>query len=163
MPLDPARTKAIDTAITAIERQYGKGAIMRMDGKERPKVASISTGSIGLDVALGIGGMPQGRIVEVYGAESSGKTTLTLHIVAEAQRKGQVAAFIDAEHALDLQYAEALGVEVGKDTVPLTVPYNWECVRDCPWKGPNARLLVRYAEYLSKFRVCVHSLSLAKR
>jgi recombination protein RecA len=112
MPLDPARTKAIDTAITAIERQYGKGSIMRMDGKERPKVASISTGSIGLDVALGIGGMPQGRICEVYGAESSGKTTLTLHIIAEAQRKGQVAAFIDAEHALDLQYAEALGVEV---------------------------------------------------
>jgi recombination protein RecA len=112
MPLDPARTKAIDTAITAIERQYGKGAIMRMDGKERPRVASISTGSIGLDVALGIGGMPQGRICEVYGAESSGKTTLTLHIIAEAQRKGKVAAFIDAEHALDLQYAEALGVEV---------------------------------------------------
>ncbi len=112
MPLDPSRTKAINTAITAIERQYGKGAIMRMDGKERPKVAAISTGSIGLDVALGIGGMPQGRICEVYGAESSGKTTLTLHVVAEAQRKGQVAAFIDAEHALDLQYAEALGVQV---------------------------------------------------
>jgi len=112
MPLDPTRTKAINTAITAIERQYGKGAIMRMDGKERPKAAAISTGSIGLDVALGIGGMPQGRIVEVYGAESSGKTTLTLHLVAEAQRMGQVAAFIDAEHALDLQYAEALGVQV---------------------------------------------------
>ncbi|MEE2751126.1 MAG: recombinase RecA [Myxococcota bacterium] len=112
MPLDPNRAKAIDAAISNIERQYGKGSIMRMDGTEHARVSAISTGSMGLDVALGIGGMPEGRIVEIYGAESSGKTTLTLHLIAEAQRAGKVAAFIDAEHALDIQYAEALGVKV---------------------------------------------------
>jgi len=112
MPLDPNRAKAIDAAISNIERQYGKGSIMRMDGTEHPRTSAISTGSMGLDVALGIGGMPEGRIVEIYGAESSGKTTLTLHLIAEAQRAGKVAAFIDAEHALDIQYAEALGVKV---------------------------------------------------
>ncbi len=112
MPLDPNRAKAIDAAISTIERNYGKGAIMRMDGSEHPRISAISTGSMGLDVALGIGGMPEGRICEIYGAESSGKTTLTLHLIAEAQRAGKVAAFIDAEHALDIQYAEALGVKV---------------------------------------------------
>ena len=112
MPLDPTRTKAIDEAITQIERQFGKGAIMRMDSEDRPRMNTVSTGSIGLDVALGVGGLPEGRIIEVYGAESSGKTTLTLHVIAEAQRAGKVAGFIDAEHALDIQYAESLGVKV---------------------------------------------------
>ena len=112
MPLNPKHEQAIDTAIASIERQYGKGSIMRLGDKETPRVASVSTGSIGLDCALGIGGVPQGRIVEIYGPEASGKTTLTLHIIAEAQRQGKVCAFIDAEHALDIHYAEKLGVKV---------------------------------------------------
>jgi recombination protein RecA len=111
MPIDPKKTKAVDDAIANIERQYGKGSIMRFGDNERPKVASVSTGSIGLDIALGMGGVPEGRIVEIYGPEASGKTTLTLHIIAEAQRQGKVCAFIDAEHALDINYAEALGVK----------------------------------------------------
>jgi recombination protein RecA len=112
MPLDPDRAKALEAAVTAIERQYGKGSIMRMGANEHIPISCISTGSIGLDLALGIGGVPRGRVSEIYGPESSGKTTLTLHIIAEAQRKGGVAAFIDAEHALDVHYARALGVNV---------------------------------------------------
>ena len=114
MPLDKDRTQAIDAAIASIERQFGKGSIMRLGSDERPQVQSVSTGSIGLDVALGIGGLPTGRVIEIYGPEASGKTTLTLHVIAEAQRAGKVAAFIDAEHALDVNYAEALGVRVGE-------------------------------------------------
>ena len=107
------RTKALNTAITQIERSYGKGAIMRM-GAEGAKVhiEAISTGALSLDAAIGIGGMPRGRISEVYGPESSGKTTLCLHIIANAQRGGGIAAFIDAEHALDVGYARKLGVDV---------------------------------------------------
>ena len=99
------RSKAIDAAISSIERQYGKGAIMRMDDKAIEAIPCVSTGSLGIDIALGIGGYPRGRIVEVYGPESSGKTTLTLHAIAEAQKANGVAAFIDAEHALDVNYA----------------------------------------------------------
>ncbi len=107
------RTKALNTAITQIERSYGKGAIMRM-GAEGAKVhiEAISTGALNLDAAIGIGGMPRGRISEVYGPESSGKTTLCLHVIANAQRSGGIAAFIDAEHALDVGYARKLGVDV---------------------------------------------------
>ncbi len=112
MPLDKDRSKAIDAAIASIERQFGKGAIMRLGDDERPQVEAVSTGSIGLDVALGVGGVPVGRVIEIYGPEASGKTTLTLHVIAEAQRQGKVAAFIDAEHALDVNYAAALGVKV---------------------------------------------------
>ncbi|MDO9280299.1 MAG: recombinase RecA [Pseudomonadota bacterium] len=112
MPIDPDRAKALEAAVTAIERQYGKGSIMRMGAHEHVQISAISTGSIGLDIALGIGGIPRGRVTEIYGPESSGKTTLTLHIIAEAQRKGGVTAFIDAEHALDVNYARALGVNV---------------------------------------------------
>ncbi len=112
MPIDPDRSKALEAAVAAIERQYGKGSIMRLGASEHVQITSISTGSIGLDLALGIGGIPRGRVSEIYGPESSGKTTLTLHIIAEAQRKGGVAAFIDAEHALDVNYARALGVNV---------------------------------------------------
>jgi recombination protein RecA len=106
------RDKAIDLAVGAIEKQFGKGSIMRLD-KQQPvaDIKTVPTGSLGLDIALGIGGLPRGRIVEVYGPESSGKTTLTLHAVAEAQRAGGVAAFIDAEHALDVGYARKLGVK----------------------------------------------------
>ena len=112
MPLDKNRAKAIDAAINSIERQFGKGSIMRLGEDDRPQIDAISTGSLGLDVALGVGGVPRGRVVEVYGPESSGKTTLALHLIAEAQKAGGVAAFIDAEHALDVNYAAALGVKV---------------------------------------------------
>ncbi len=105
------RDKAIDLAVTQIEKQFGKGSIMRLGREEVPAgIPAISTGSLGLDIALGVGGVPRGRIVEVYGPESSGKTTLTLHIIAEAQKAGGQAAFIDAEHALDVVYARKLGV-----------------------------------------------------
>jgi recombination protein RecA len=109
---DPARDKAIAAALGDIEKQFGKGAIMRLGAAEaRAEVSVISTGSLGVDLALGTGGLPRGRIVEVYGPESSGKTTLALHVVAEAQRAGGVCAFIDAEHALDVGYARKLGVK----------------------------------------------------
>jgi recombination protein RecA len=106
------RTKAVSAAVDQIEKQFGKGAIMRLgEGAPAPEVAVISTGSLGLDIALGTGGLPRGRIVEVYGPESSGKTTLALHAIGEAQRGGGVCAFIDAEHALDVTYARKLGVK----------------------------------------------------
>jgi recombination protein RecA len=112
MELDKEKDKAVSMAVTQIEKQFGKGAIMRLGAEVRPaEIQAISTGSLGLDLALGVGGVPRGRVVEIFGPESSGKTTLALHVVAEAQ-KGGVAAFIDAEHALDLNYAERLGVQV---------------------------------------------------
>ena len=110
--MDSNKQKALDAALSQIERQFGKGSIMRMGEEAREVIPSISTGSIGLDVALGIGGLPKGRIVEIYGPESSGKTTLTLSVIAEAQKTGATCAFIDAEHALDPQYAEKLGVNI---------------------------------------------------
>ena len=106
------RKKAIDTAMAQIEKMYGKGSIMRFGDKAEMNVDFIPTGSLALDVALGIGGLPKGRIIEIYGPESSGKTTLALHVVAEAQKRGGEAAFVDAEHALDPTYARALGVKV---------------------------------------------------
>jgi recombination protein RecA len=107
------KKKALDSALAQIERQFGKGSIMRL-GENNPvmEIEATSTGSLGLDIALGIGGLPKGRIIEVYGPESSGKTTLTLHVVAEEQKKGGVCAFVDAEHALDPQYAKKLGVNL---------------------------------------------------
>jgi len=111
--MDDNRKKALAQALGQIEKQFGKGSVMRMgDGTSIRDIEAISTGSIGLDVALGIGGLPKGRVVEIYGPESSGKTTLTLQVVAEAQKLGGTAAFIDAEHALDPNYAEKLGVNV---------------------------------------------------
>ena len=105
------RDKAVDLAVTQIEKQFGKGSIMRLGNDEPlPDVAAIPTGSISLDMALGVGGVPRGRVIEIFGPESSGKTTLALHIVAEAQKLGGIAAFIDAEHALDIGYARKLGV-----------------------------------------------------
>ncbi len=111
--LSEERKKALNVAISLVERQHGKGAIMRMGAEgARVKVKSIPTGSIALDAVTGIGGIPRGRVTEIYGPESSGKTTLTLHIIANAQKGGGVAAFIDAEHALDINYAEKLGVDI---------------------------------------------------
>ena len=110
--MDANKEKAIDLAVSQIERQFGKGAIMKLgEGGQLKDIATISTGSIGLDIALGVGGVPRGRVVEIYGPESSGKTTLALHILAEAQRQGGMVAFVDAEHALDLSYAQKLGVQ----------------------------------------------------
>jgi len=106
------KLKAAETALSQIERQFGKGSIMRLGAKEFAAVSSISTGSIGVDAALGVGGVPRGRVIEIFGPESSGKTTLSLHIIAEAQRVGGLAAFIDAEHALDAEYAKKLGVDI---------------------------------------------------
>ncbi|MBF0136627.1 MAG: recombinase RecA [Magnetococcales bacterium] len=112
MTLDGNKAQALEAAMTQIERQFGKGSIMRMDGAIQDHVPVISTGSLGLDIALGVGGLPRGRVVEVYGPEASGKTTLALHVVAEIQKKGGVAAFVDAEHALDPGYTRKLGVKV---------------------------------------------------
>ena len=106
------KTKDLKETLSQIEKQFGKGTVMRMGDKENLDIPSISTGSVGLDIALGIGGIPQGRVTEIYGPESSGKTTLTLQIIAECQKNGGTAAFIDAEHALDPQYASKLGVNV---------------------------------------------------
>ena len=112
MAANKDREKALEAALANIDKQFGKGAIMRLGSTERPPVEVIPTGSIALDVALGIGGLPRGRIIEIYGPESSGKTTLTLHAIANAQRAGGIAAFIDAEHALDPEYAQKLGVDI---------------------------------------------------
>ena len=110
--MDANKQKALDAALGQIERQFGKGAVMRMGDQPREAIPSVSTGSLGLDIALGIGGLPFGRICEIYGPESSGKTTLTLQVIAEAQKIGKTCAFVDAEHALDPSYAEKLGVNV---------------------------------------------------
>jgi len=110
--MDENRKKALNAALGQIERQFGKGAVMRMGDQPREAIPSVSTGSLTLDIALGIGGLPFGRIVEIYGPESSGKTTLTLQAIAEAQKQGKTCAFVDAEHALDPIYAEKLGVDV---------------------------------------------------
>jgi recombination protein RecA len=107
------KTKALDAALSQIERAFGKGSIMRLGKNEQAvEIETVSTGSLGLDIALGVGGLPRGRVIEIYGPESSGKTTLTLHVIAEAQKKGGVCAFVDAEHALDPVYARKLGVKL---------------------------------------------------
>ncbi|WP_116199020.1 recombinase RecA [Amycolatopsis circi] len=111
MPAAPDKDKALELALAQIDKQYGKGSVMRLGEENRPPIAVIPTGAIALDVALGIGGLPRGRVIEVYGPESSGKTTVALHAVANAQRNGGIAAFIDAEHALDPEYARKLGVD----------------------------------------------------
>ncbi|EHR51981.1 protein RecA [Saccharomonospora marina XMU15] len=111
MPAAPDKGKALDLALAQIDKQFGKGSVMRLGEETRPPIEVIPTGAIALDIALGIGGLPRGRVVEVYGPESSGKTTVALHAVANAQKAGGIAAFIDAEHALDPEYAKALGVD----------------------------------------------------
>jgi len=124
MNIDEEKLKALESAMKDIERQFGKGSIMRLDDKSTLDIESISTGCISLDIALGIGGVPKGRIIEVYGPESSGKTTLALSIIAEAQKNGGEAAFIDAEHALDPSYAKKLGVDI--DNLIVSQPDNGE-------------------------------------
>ena len=122
--MTPDKAKAIETAVSQIERAFGKGAIMRLGGDHVIEVETVSTGSLGLDIALGVGGLPRGRIIEVYGPESSGKTTLALQTIAEAQKKGGVCGFIDAEHALDPIYARKLGVNL--DDLLVSQPDNGE-------------------------------------
>src|SRR5687768_18469284 len=111
MAAAPDRSKALDMALASIEKQFGKGSVMRLGDETRAPLEVIPTGAIALDVALGLGGLPRGRVVEIYGPESSGKTTVALHAVANAQAAGGIVAFIDAEHALDPDYAKALGVD----------------------------------------------------
>ena len=111
--MDKDRSRALDAALSQIERNFGKGSIMKLGKNDKSMdIDVVSTGSLGLDLALGIGGLPRGRVIEIYGPESSGKTTLALHTVAEAQKKGGICAFVDAEHALDPIYARKLGVKV---------------------------------------------------
>jgi len=129
------KEKAVEQAISQIERQFGRGAIMKLGGKQVIDVPTISTGSLALDLALGVGGVPRGRVVEIYGPESSGKTTLALHIAAEAQAKGGMVAFVDAEHALDIAYARNLGVDV--DSLLVSQPDTGEQALDI------AEILVR--------------------
>src|SRR6184192_137992 len=124
MPAAPDKDKALELALAQIDKQHGKGAVMRLGDETRAPIEVIPTGSIALDVALGIGGLPRGRVVEIYGPESSGKTTVALHAVANAQAAGGVAAFIDAEHALDPEYARALGVDT--DALLVSQPDNGE-------------------------------------
>ena len=118
------RTAAVANALLQIEKQFGKGSIMKLGGREKIEVQSIPTGSISLDAALGVGGFPKGRVIEIYGPESSGKTTLALHVIAESQKRGGMAAFIDAEHALDAKYAGKLGVDI--DNLLVSQPDNGE-------------------------------------
>src|SRR4030042_5392376 len=113
MKSDSNKEKAVELAVTQIERQYGKGAIMKLGAEAMlGEIPVLSTGSLSLDLALGVGGLPRGRVVEIYGPEASGKTTLALHVISEAQKQGGIAVFIDAEHALDVQYAKKLGVKI---------------------------------------------------
>ena len=130
--LDPRRKAALDTALAQVEKSFGKGSAMRLGDRPEQNVEVIPTGSLALDMALGIGGLPKGRIVEVYGPESSGKTTLALHVVANAQKAGGVAAFIDAEHALDPVYARKLGVDT--DSLIVSQPDNG---RAGFWRSPT--------------------------
>ena len=151
-----AKKEALTTALAQIEKQFGKGAIMKLGDSAALQVEAISTGSLGLDLALGVGGVPRGRIIEIYGPESSGKTTLALHILAEAQKKGGEVAFIDVEHALDPNYAAALGVDINSLLVSqpdtgeqameiceaLVMPLS--STRWPPW-SPGPRLRARWA------------------
>jgi len=130
MQIDENKRKALDLAIKQIDKAFGKGALVRLGDKVVEPIASISTGSIGLDLALGIGGIPQGRVIEIYGPESSGKTTLSLQIIAESQANGGVCAFVDAEHALDVKYAGNLGVDIENLLVSQPAIRTWAFKQD---------------------------------
>jgi len=131
------RQKALEAALAQIDRAFGKGSAMKLGSREKMEVETISTGSLGLDIALGVGGLPRGRVIEIYGPESSGKTTLALHAIAEAQKAGGTAAFVDAEHALDPVYAKKLGVDI--DELIVSQPDTGERARDRRHAGPLER------------------------
>ena len=151
--MDDNKSKALAAALGQIEKQFGKNTVMRLgDAAATQQIEAISTGSLGLDIALGIGGLPKGRIVEIYGPESSGKTTLTLQVIAECQKAGGTAAFIDAEHALDPEYARKLGVDV--DNLLVSQPDNGEQAIDLLMIakyferiGDHAQNIAEWAEY----------------
>ena len=126
MEKDQNKLKALESAIAQIEKQYGQGAIMKLGDTTKMQVEAVPTGSLSLDLALGVGGIPKGRIIEVYGPESSGKTTVALHMVAEVQKRGGIAGFIDAEHALDPVYARNIGVDI--DELYISQPDGMICV-----------------------------------
>ena len=126
--MDENKRKALDAAISKLEKDFGKGTVMRMGEKTEMKVETVPTGSLNLDIALGVGGVPKGRIIEIFGAESSGKSTLAMHVVAEVQKKGGVAGYIDAEHALDPVYAKNIGVDI--DELYISQPNSGEQALD---------------------------------
>ena len=142
-----SKKDALETALAQIEKQFGKGAVMKLGANVAMKVDAISTGSLSLDIALGVGGVPRGRVVEVYGPESSGKTTLALHVLAEAQKQGGEVAFIDVEHALDPVYAQALGVDI--DSLLVSQPDTGEQALERQPRGhrrrPRAEILLQRA------------------
>ena len=142
---DKDKAQALETALNQIEKQFGKGAVMRLGQNSTMNVEAIPTGSLALDIALGIGGVPKGRIIEIYGPESSGKTTVALHIVAEAQKMGGDAVFIDVEHALDPVYAQALGVDI--DSLLVSQPDTGEQALEI------AEALVRSGDVLAPYIV----------
>ena len=150
MCADMDRSKAVDLAITQIERQFGKGSIMKLGSREHMNVPVISTGSLSLDIALGTFGVPRGRVVEIYGPESGGKTTLALHIVAEAQKQGGIAAYIDAEHALDVVYAQKIGVNT--DELLISQPDTGEqALAELGMTGIRFRVSVHHGDTLYAF------------
>ena len=124
MKMQDEKQKALEAALSKIEKDFGRGAVMKMGESVEMNVESIPTGSLSLDIALGVGGVPKGRIIEIYGPESSGKTTLALHMVAEAQKRGGIAGYVDAEHAMDPQYAHNVGVDI--DNLYISQPDNGE-------------------------------------
>ena len=145
------KQKALQAALSKIEKDFGKGSIMRMGDENIQNVEVIPTGSIGLNAALGVGGYPKGRIIEIYGPESSGKTTLAIHAIAEAQKQGGIAAFIDAEHAFDRFYAQKLGVDV--NSLLISQPDNGTGTRDCR----SAHPLGSHRHHRYRLRCSTHS------
>ena len=139
------RQKALEAALAQIDRAFGKGSAMKLGSREKMEIDTVSTGSLGLDIALGVGGFPRGRVVEIYGPESSGKTTLALHAIAEAQKAGGSAAFVDAEHALDPVYAKKLGVDIDElivsqpDTGEQALEIVDTLVRSTSWRSTPSR------------------------
>ncbi len=136
------KLKALDAALGQIEKQFGKGAVMKLgDPAAQMNIETIPTGSLSLDIALGLGGIPKGRVIEIYGPESSGKTTVTLHMIAEVQKNGGIAGFIDAEHALDPIYAKNIGVDVDKYIFPSRITVNRHLRLRKPWCVPELLIL----------------------
>ena len=143
--MDDNKSKALAAALSQIEKQYGKGSIMKMDDAAIKDIEVVSPGSLGLDIALGVGGLPRGRVVEIYGPESSGKTTLALHVIAEAQKGGGTAAFVDAEHALDPVYAQKLSVKTDE-------PRAWGLMKASAWIETRRSALTACAFATRAFR-----------
>ena len=147
------RQKALDAALAQIDRAFGKGSVMKLGSKEAMQVEAISTGSLGLDIALGVGGLPRGRVIEIYGPESSGKTTLALHVLAEAQKGGGTVAFVDAEHALDPVYARKLGVNIDELIISQPDPANRGLARRTLGIAPCRQQFTQFAHVFRGMRI----------